>query len=296
MTPQDRRAWALFVDWCEATGAQPLPASSSTVAAFVAQVTARPATVLDRVRAIRRAHVRAGHLVPLLGQARRDNRGPTRRGASWLGVDEALARCPTMGGTGVRGRRDALVLVLHQRLGLTANRVARLRTDDLDLIEWRVAGHDIMRSLPPAHCARCVFARWIDVHRALVPNASRGAAQHVVLTRVTEQHRCSQPVELPHPGAPLLIGLDRHGWPAGAEISTRTVARVGARRMVMRATALPTYPAPPAHVDAARLKTELDDLLTRLEAVADQIGEVQESLARTTAWTGRGSTNPGDSR
>lgn len=286
MTPQDRRAWALFVDWCEATGAQPLPASSRTVAAFVEQVPARPATVLDRVRAIRRAHARAGHLVPLRGEARRADRGPTRRGGSWLGVDEALARCPTVGGSGVRGRRDSLILVLHQRLGLTAARVAGLRTDDLGLTEWRVAAHDIVGSLAPVLCSRCDLARWIDVHRALAPSGSRGAAQDIVLARVPEEHRCAEPVEMPQPGVPLLIGLDRHGWPADAEISSRTVARVGARRMVPSAPVLRLHQPPRAHADVDLLKSELDELLTRLEDVAAKIEDAQGALVRSAAWSG----------
>jgi hypothetical protein len=47
-----RTDWALFTDWCAATGAPALPAAVGTVEAFLAGCPAAPATVARRVAAI----------------------------------------------------------------------------------------------------------------------------------------------------------------------------------------------------------------------------------------------------
>ena len=44
--------WASFADWCDVTGNTPLPADPATVAAFLADCPAAPATQRRRVIAI----------------------------------------------------------------------------------------------------------------------------------------------------------------------------------------------------------------------------------------------------
>lgn len=133
-----------------------------------------------------------------------------------------------------------------------------------------------------------MVARRLDVHRELVPFASRGGAQRVGRDEFETGHRCRHLVRPSHPQAPLLVGLDRHGWPMDAGLSARTVIRIGAHRTSTRTSALAqtrsTTATPPA--DASVLRNELDDLLTELEAMAARIEHVQARIARSSAWSG----------
>src|SRR6476620_12506460 len=71
--------WALFVDWCDATDHEPLPADPTTVLAFLADCPATAATRRRRVIAIDHHHTADDHPPP------GDNPG----------VRDALGRPPT---------------------------------------------------------------------------------------------------------------------------------------------------------------------------------------------------------
>ena len=258
MTRAAPGAWALFVDWCTATGRRPLPARPADISAFLTQVPSAPSTKLGRVRAIRAEHERAGLVPPLRATHDVPPPGPSRAGSGWLDPAEAIARCSP---GSIRDRRDAVIVMAHQMLGLTARQVASARTPPA---AWEVAGAPLTSGQDV--CPRCVLARWLVVHRELVPHGSRGGAQHVV-RHAGEGHVCQGPVPAVEPGAPLLVALDRHGLPGQVPISARTVARVCAARMSLDAPAARTRPLVP--FDREQVGRELDELLARLdEAVA----------------------------
>ena len=56
--------WALFTDWCHATGSWELPADPATLVAFLTDCTAAPATLRRRVAAIDHRHTTNGHPPP----------------------------------------------------------------------------------------------------------------------------------------------------------------------------------------------------------------------------------------
>src|SRR6476469_9924414 len=77
--------WALFTDWCHATGSRELPTDPATLIAFLTDCPAAPATLRRRVAAIDHHHTANGHSLPgrstpviaALGRPTREHHGPT---------------------------------------------------------------------------------------------------------------------------------------------------------------------------------------------------------------------------
>src|SRR6476661_4189517 len=95
--------WALFTDWCHATGAWELPADPATVVAFLADCPAAPATLRRRVAAIDHHHTANGYPPPgrsaavlaALGRPTRGHHGPTPETVT--AVETALRALPSHG-------------------------------------------------------------------------------------------------------------------------------------------------------------------------------------------------------
>jgi hypothetical protein len=137
-----RTDWALFTDWCAATGAPALPAAVGTVEAFLASCPAAPATAARRVAAIgwHHRHSPTGPTVagPPDRRALRAGQGrpppaPTRPPPDPHALAAAVRALPTTGWTGgFFGRRDAAMLTLAAApLGWTA--LAGLRTTEVSV-------------------------------------------------------------------------------------------------------------------------------------------------------------------
>ena len=78
--------WALFTDWCTATGHTPLPADTATLAAFAAACPAAPATQRRRLTALQHHHRINGYQLPAATQRRlrsRPGRRSTPARSSW---------------------------------------------------------------------------------------------------------------------------------------------------------------------------------------------------------------------
>jgi hypothetical protein len=109
------RDWLLFVDFCAAGEREALPASVSTIAEFMYLVPVGESAAGRRQRAIRRAHAAAGqHVVSPF--TRRKRREP----APGIGAFPTT-RFPV----GLRGRRDAFIVLLIGELGFFALLAAR---------------------------------------------------------------------------------------------------------------------------------------------------------------------------
>ncbi len=134
--------WALFADWCIATGRTSLPATVDTVIAFLDDNPATPATWRRRVTAIDHTHAAHDHSPPghdpavvdmiraAAGQPAVDTRSARMDEGA---LAELLERIPTHGWpAGLVGRRDRLLLVLHAA-GLTHRQLQQLRADDLEI-------------------------------------------------------------------------------------------------------------------------------------------------------------------
>lgn len=290
--------WNLYSDWCTARGLPALPSSTETITHFVRDVAGTPATRRRRIRVIRRAHAEAGlTLAGPGGLPRRLWRG----GEGWMPLAEALAAIPKAGWpVGLRGRRDAFLLVLAGQLRLTRNQIRQLDRRDVATTDPTEAGPKVTilgRTIPaaeqPAECPACAVTRWL---RMLAMTSSGGRAEaRTYLTgvhsaEIAVTHDCQQPVDERWSDTwQLTPPIDQHGWiDDAAPISRRAISAIVRHRLT------PTFTQPPASArglpdDAAqnRLRparsTErdhmaLDELLDLLDEQAEAAGQVVDRV------------------
>jgi hypothetical protein len=117
------RDWALFVDWCLASGARPVPAGPALLRLFLAEVRCSPVVGRRRLKAIDSAHRALGFELP--GEQLRSP-PPARFDP---GLVAATLGSISVGGwpAGIVGRRDAALVALICAGGLTRRQVGGLR-------------------------------------------------------------------------------------------------------------------------------------------------------------------------
>jgi hypothetical protein len=267
-----RADWALFTDWCAATGQSPLPASVDTVEAFLAGCPAAPATAARRVAAIGwhyRHSPTAGAAVDppgrreLLGLPPADPTRPLPDSDALAGAVRAL---PVSGWTGgFFGRRDAALLTLAATpLSWTA--LAALRTSDVTVADGVLGlpdGHELAAGGDPATCPPCVWLRWQRAlglaRREVSIRPLRAALDRVKPLTSAGAHQCtaaagSTPGNLDGPAFPP---IDQHGYPdLHRAMSATSLARLADRhlggqppsRRVIAPAVRPVEPAKPAPV------------------------------------------------
>jgi hypothetical protein len=168
--------WALFVDWCDATDKEPLPADPGTVVEFLAGCPAAVKTQRGRVIAIDHQHTATGYAPPgqtpaVLERLGRPIPRPYEPAPETVtAVEAALQFLPSHGWTnGMFGRRDRCLLVLSQLAGVPYRHLAALTVGEITLAGGvatisTVAG---TWSMPPADdpvvCGPCAVARWLRV-------------------------------------------------------------------------------------------------------------------------------------
>lgn len=222
-----RSAWDLFVDWCQTTGQSPLPATSSTLLAFLQDCPAAPSTQAVRVRAVSAAHVLTDHEAPertpailevLRGRPRRpDTRIPIPAGH----VDKLLTALPVHGWTaGWFGRRDRVLLVLADT-GQPYRTLARLAVGDVDFTPTGATitprGTEPIRldtGSDPTICRPCALVLWIRALQLAVQGATVTVARAVdhakPLTR-DSPHYCRRQPANREADLPLLTVSDSWG-------------------------------------------------------------------------------------
>lgn len=238
MTPQtspkpgaDGRAllqahWGRFVAWCEAAGHESLPATAAMIGQFLTLFPGSASTQRLRRRAIRAHHLAAGYPDPI----------PTVEARVWprpdvpdqVALGEVLSailkyRYPI----GLRGRRDAFLIVLLGVLHLTREQARTITPADVAVTSIiRIRSHVVPSSDDPAACAACAVTRWLrivgpawtglrgDVIRLLDPTKGN-----------LDRHDCEQPVAGEWRRAEqLLLPLDVHGWArTGVALSGRSM-------------------------------------------------------------------------
>jgi hypothetical protein len=220
--------WALFTDWCAATGRSPLPASTRTVEAFLAGCPAAPATAGRRVAALlwhyrhsptAGAAAGAPHRRKLLGLP---PVAPSRPLPDPDAVAAAVRALPVSGWTGgFFGRRDAALLTLAATpLSWTA--LAALRTSDVTVAAGVLClpgGHELAAGGDPATCPPCVWLRWQRAlglaRREVSIRPLRAAMNRATQLTSASPHPCttaagSTPGNLDGPAFPP---IDQHGYP-----------------------------------------------------------------------------------
>ncbi|WP_065963922.1 hypothetical protein [Curtobacterium sp. UCD-KPL2560] len=221
--------WARFVAWCEATGHASLPATAATIGQFLTLFPGSASTQRLRRRAIRAHHLAAGFPDPIPTVEARVWPRPEAPGQTIVG--EVLAAIPKYRyPIGLRGRRDAFLIVLLGVLHLTREQTRTITPDDVAVTSIiRIRGHVVPSSDDPVSCAACAVTRWLriagpvwtgfrgDVIRVLDPTKGN-----------LDQHDCAQPV----PGEwrraeQLLLSLDVHGWArTGVSLSGRSMTSI----------------------------------------------------------------------
>jgi len=126
--------WALFTDWCAATGHTPLPADFATISAFAAACPAAPATQRRRLGALRHHHRICGYQLPV------DDRSavavPTRVPINPGQVELAMRLLSSRGWVGgLFGRRDRALLTLAAHTPIPYRQIAGLTVGHLQIVD-----------------------------------------------------------------------------------------------------------------------------------------------------------------
>ena len=304
------RDWALFTDWCGATGHTPAPTDLATVQEFFDACPAAPATRRRRWAAIEHHHRLGGH-PPIV--ARRDPelairpRTPLDPGQ----VDRALRVIPSHGWTaGLFGRRDRALLTLAAHTDVQYRQLATMTAGQITIADGRAVisssnGHtvEIDADHNPLVCGPCALARWqrvIDVdvrpdRQAHLPTLLARAK----LVTAASLHQCGQPEPI-HPRtttAALFPPINQWGqfpYPirpmsrhAAAALTRQTDTGLTPHRRVHVGDFLhtletkPTAPAtpPPAPVwDWAAANQRKKEAVQQLAPVADALDDIETRI------------------
>ncbi|NQX25643.1 hypothetical protein [Curtobacterium sp. VKM Ac-2852] len=135
---------------------------------------------------------------------------------------------------GLRGRRDAFLIVLLGTLHLTRGQARTINPDDVAVTSIvRIRGHVVPSSDEPASCPACAVTRWLRIVGPVWTGFRSDAIRLLDPTRGNlDQHDCEQPL----PGEwrraeQLLLPLDVHGWArTGVALSGRSMTSITPRR------------------------------------------------------------------
>ena len=234
LSPRTRRTyaadWALFTDWCAATGTTALPADPRVVVDFLQGCPAAPATQRCRVAAIDHHHTDHGYERPGESVAVRAALGrptgvpfqPTEGNRE--AVEAALRGLPSHGWTaGMFGRRDRCLLVLSHLAGVPYRHLAALTAGDIYVADGaatiRMAAGEW--TLRPADdgllCGPCAVVRWLKILDLAVTHLSTrtiaGALKKAAVVDHRSPHVChTRPVlDEATRGVPPLPPIDQWG-------------------------------------------------------------------------------------
>ena len=224
MAGLDRAAehtWALFCDWCAATGCSSLPAAPSTLAEFLDNHPAAVATQRRRVAAVNAAHRSRGMAEPGLSVPIRLALAEHRRERlAEIGHETAsiIDRMPTSGWPyGLFGRRDALILTLVSA-GLTYREISALRRGDIEVagLDMVVSGlHRVSPDMLGSHGGSGpvpVYLRWAQIQSMLDRSASVAVLREFLDLDPAPPLTATGAVTATQAGEPLLVRIDRWGY------------------------------------------------------------------------------------
>lgn len=209
------RPWEVFARWCAATGRTALPATPTTVAAFLHDHPGTRATQRGRLTAVNRAHIAAGRPAPGRASALRDalnDHRAHRRSELRRRVERLLPQLPIWGWTaGLFGRRNAALLVLAGA-GLSYPQIATLTQRDLRSSGEQVIIGDHLAVLEatgdPVTCPIEVLCRWTDVLRLAPHPAGRGRLAH----HLAHRDLPATGLDVTHAHLPLFTSFDSRGY------------------------------------------------------------------------------------
>lgn len=274
--------WELFRDWCAAIGLDPAGADTAVVAQFGGALSGSPATVRRRT----------GRISARLGLSHSPHPGPVGDDDE-RAIGDILAATPVTGWPdGVRGRRDAAVVVLRGRMRLTRSQIRALASSDFrpGLGSISVTGRTVPRAVEPGRCPACAVTRWLRLAADLEstsgwrrlrndwsgrwPNTAGSETAHDCARRLPGNWREFRV---------LVPAIDRHGWVSDYRpLSPRAISAITNRPIDRDEAAAMPDPVPagsprPPWDRAAQVRDleYLDPLFDRLE------NEIDRALDRT---------------
>lgn len=246
-TAPETSAWALFTDWCTATGRDPSAATEGTLEAFWVDIPVAASTRARREKVIKSALCARGALLPVEKPVRPS---AWRTGPAWADLDRTLGAIPFVGWPGgIRGRRDAyLAVLIHQ--GYSREEAREVRPRD---IAWlspgsiRIGRSSIPTAVEPEECAACAVARWLRAV-ALTDYHGRGLLRETLVRQqsrvVGHVCRSEDTGECRDVLWTLTPTINRYGHiDNGVAMSTRAISAVLAYRQAVPLLGLPgRYP------------------------------------------------------
>ena len=223
--------WALFTDWCAATGTTAPPADPLVVVDFLHGCPAALATQRCRVAAIDHHHTAHGYERPgesvvvraALGRPTGEPFHPTDRNRE--AVEAALRGLPSHGWTqGMFGWRDRCLVVLSQLAGVPYRHLATLTAGDIHIAEdaatirspagdWTADPADDVEV-----CGPCAVVRWLKIlDLAVTQLSTRSIASALKKTNPVDHRSPHVCHTLPVLGTatravPLLPPIDQWGY------------------------------------------------------------------------------------
>jgi len=274
--------WGRFVAWCTVSAHEPLPATAATIEQFLTRFPGSRSTQRLRRHAIRTRHLEAGLPDPIpMVEARV---WPRLEAPDQAAVEEVLAVIPKYRyPIGLRGRRDAFLIVLLGVLRLTREQARAITPTDVAVTSIvRIRGHVVPSSDDPVSCAACAVTRWLRIVGPVWTGFRGEVVRLLDPTRGTlDRHDCEQPVPGEwHRAKQLLLPLDVHGWArAGVAMSGRSMTRIVPTR---RASAVADGPTAEVVGAVARQPSRFDGL--SLQETNSELGAtdaaVDAALAR----------------
>jgi len=197
--------WALFTDWCTATGHSPLPTEWATISAFTAGCPGAPATLRRRLAAITHHHRAAGHPPPVDPAQSEQPVLPTREPIDPGQAEVVMRLLPSHGWTaGLFGRRDKALLTLAAATPIPYRQLASLTVGQLHvaggvatITDHHGEVHVVEADADPVLCGPCALVRWRRVlDTAVTRHATRALVDLLKKAEevtATSHHPCRGP-------------------------------------------------------------------------------------------------------
>lgn len=279
--------WSRFEDWCAAWGRTALPATPATVEEFLQLFGGSKSQQRLRRQAIDRHHTAAGEPSPIEPHAVETVWHDSNILAD---VERALAEIPKYRHpVGLRGRRDAFLVVLTGYLRLSRNEARSVGVNDIETTSiLRIRGRVIPSSDDPASCMACAVTRWLRVVRNTYAGLRHLTYRLLDPTQATpDEHDCNEPVPKEWRTADqLLLPLDTHGWArVGVPLSKRAITRVVPARRRLTGFVETTGPSTREpgrfdHLTVAETWKAAGELEVRAAAAAARAAEVLAEARR----------------
>ena len=194
--------WALFTDWCAATGHTPLPAALDTLAQFAAACPAAPATERRRLGALQHHHRINEYELPVDDSAAPAE--PTRAPINPGQVELAMRLLPSRGWVGgLFGRRDRALLTVAAHTEIPYRQIGGLTVGHLQIVGGGAtitdrygAEHLVESDESPVLCGPCALVRWrrlLDITVAKKTRMSEFLTTKAKEVTEASHHPCRQP-------------------------------------------------------------------------------------------------------